>query len=373
MNQRVLLGSVARIDARIVDPTLSQFKCLPHVSAENMAPVTGGLMDVRSAADDGMESGKYLFDAGDVLYSKLRPYLRKAAVVHFGGLCSADVYPLKCDESRLLPDYLRALLVSTDFTAFANEVSARSRMPKLNREQLFAYEFALPSVDFQRTTLMGVKAQLAEVETARKAAQVQLREVSNLAHAIIVHSVVRNPTETHSLGEVLNEVKQGIGKAWADFSVLGATRDGLAPAKEQPGKQAPKYKPVFPGTVFYNPMRIMIGSIALVDDDDTPGITSPDYVVLQGKPGKVDSRWFYYWLRSPLGAQCITSLARGAVRERMLFNRLAEGGIQLPEFSAQVEASLALKELKPVRQAIETTLAEIDLLPQKILAQAFEN
>jgi len=29
----------------------------------------------------------------------------------------------------------------------------------------------------------------------------------------------------------------------------------------------------------------MIGSIAFVDDDDEPGITSPDYVALRGKAG----------------------------------------------------------------------------------------
>lgn len=57
------------------------------------------------------------------------------------------------------------------------------------------------------------------------------------------------------------------------------TRSGLAPARERPGKHAERYKPVTAGTVFYNPMRILIGSIAFVDDDDEPGITSPDYVV----------------------------------------------------------------------------------------------
>ena len=73
-----------------------------------------------------------------------------------------------------------------------------------------------------------------------------------------------------------------------------------------------RYKPVRAGTVFYNLMRILIGSIAMVDDDDMPGITSPDYVALRGRAGLVDSRWFYYWLRSPHGAHCIASLARGA-------------------------------------------------------------
>ena len=171
---------------------------------------------------------------------------------------------------------------------------------------------------------------------------------------------------------MLDEVKQGIGKNWADYPVLGATRNGLAPAKEPPGKNPERYKPVFSGTVFYNPMRILIGSIALVDDDDIPGITSPDYVALQGKEGLVDSRWFYYWLRSPLGEQCILSLARGAVRERMLFNRLAEGEIELPSFTWQKDTSKALTRLKPMRRAIKAKLNDINLLPQKILAKAFE-
>src|SRR5262249_10446245 len=141
------------------------------------------------------------------------------------------------------------------------------------------------------------------------------------------------------LGEVLTEIKAGIGKDWARYPVLGATRDGVAPAKDPPGKQPERYKPVFPGTIFYNPMRILIGSIAYIDDGDTPGITSPDYVVFRGNEGRIDSRWFYYWLRSPLGHRCIVSLARGAVRERMLFARLARAEVELPDFKTQQKYS----------------------------------
>lgn len=241
----------------------------------------------------------------------------------------------------------------------------------LNGALLNTLEIPAPEIDQQRKIAAHLKAQLAEVETARQAAQVQFDEISRLANAIIFDSVQRHPVREYRLGEVLSEIKKGIGLSWADYPVLGATRDGLAPAREQPGKHAPKYKPVFPGTVFYNPMRILIGSIAMVDEDDSPGITSPDYVALKGVHGAVDSRWFYYWLRSPLGVQCINSLARGAVRERMLFNRLADGKIDLPEFKFQQKASAALKELKPLRAAVENKLREIDLMPQKILAKAF--
>jgi type I restriction enzyme S subunit len=243
----------------------------------------------------------------------------------------------------------------------------------LSGAQLNALEVPTPELGDQQRIAAKLKPQLAEVDAARIAAQVQLDESSRLADAIVMDSVRRSSTVRRSLGEVLNEVKQGIGSSWAKYPVHGATRDGLAPARERPGKHAPKYKPVFPGTVFYNPMRILIGSIAHVDDDDAPGITSPDYVALQGMASLVDSRWFYYWLRSPLGVRCISTLARGAVRERMLFSRLADGEIDLPPLSIQTTASAALKELKPLRVGIEMKLQELNRLPQCLLAQAFEN
>ena len=370
-SKEVTLGDISWIDARIVDPTLPENRDLPHVSGENIASVTGELLNVKSAADDGMTSGKYGFNAGDILYSKLRPYLQKVAIPEFDGLCSADIYPIKVDDSQVVPDYLRLVLVGKAFTEYAIEESARTRMPKLNREQLFGYRFLLPSKKAQCSVVSTVKNAALEVSTARMAARAQLSEMTALTDSIVFRSV-QNAASKLSLGAVLEEVKHGVGVDWASHPVLGATRDGLAPAKEPPGKQAHKYKPAVPGTVFYNPMRILIGSIAMVDEDDTPGITSPDYVVLRGKPGVVDSRWFYYWLRSPLGANCIQSLARGAVRERMLFNRLAEGEIALPSFADQQRASAALKELKPLKRALEARLAEINLLPQKILSAAFE-
>lgn len=244
--------------------------------------------------------------------------------------------------------------------------------PNISQTVIKNLELPLPSIENQHRIAARLKAQMDEVKKACKAAETQLSETTKLADSIIQDSINRTKTEKNRLGDVLKEVKAGIGENWADYPVLGATRKGLAPAKEPPGKNPQRYKPVYPGTIFYNPMRILIGSIAFVDDDDAPGITSPDYVALKGKENAVDSRWFYYWLRSPLGEQCINSQARGAVRERMLFNRLAEGEIELPEYAIQQTASKALAELKPMRRAIEQKRDEINLMPTKILFQAFE-
>lgn len=227
--------------------------------------------------------------------------------------------------------------------------------------------------DIQTEVVAALRGRLSLATEARNAAIKQEAELQRFTDAVIADSMKGAGVHKESLFSALDEVSAGIGSSWKKYPVLGATRAGLAPARERPGKHAERYKPVTAGTVFYNPMRILIGSIAFVDDDDEPGITSPDYVVLKGKPGVVDSRWFYYWLRSPLGKHCIQSLARGAVRERMLFNRLAEGEIELPNYDTQIKASKALAQIKPMRAAIKQQLADLELLPQKFLAQIFES
>jgi type I restriction enzyme S subunit len=227
--------------------------------------------------------------------------------------------------------------------------------------------------EIQLEVVSALREQLQLASTARRAVAMQDAEVQRLSDSIIIDSLKTAAVRNERLVDMLDEVTEGIGNHWQEYPVLGATRTGLAPAKERPGKNPGRYKPVNAGTVFYNPMRILIGSIAFADDDDEPGITSPDYVVLKGKPGIVDSRWFYYWLRSPWGQRCIQSLARGAVRERMLFNRLAEGEIDLPDYDTQVKASQALAQIKPMRVAVQKQLEELERMPQKLLAQVFGN
>jgi type I restriction enzyme S subunit len=138
------LGEICEITARQVDPKVPEFGALPHVNGENIEGGTCRLLYLRTAAEEGMTSGKYLFEPGDVLYSKLRPYLRKAVVVDFRGVCSADMYPIRVNRAVLDPHFAAWMLVTEEFTRYADGESRRARMPKLNREQLFAWQAPLP-------------------------------------------------------------------------------------------------------------------------------------------------------------------------------------------------------------------------------------
>jgi type I restriction enzyme, S subunit len=284
----------------------------------------------------------------------------------FNQACFA-IYP----NDTFDPDYLQLWLMG-EYRELRHLADGRGgSQANLNGSILEDLKVPWVERDVQAEVVDTLRGRLSLVTEARNAARQKAAELQRLADSIISDSLRCAGRRKERLFSAIDEVSAGIGSEWKKYPVLGATRAGLAPARERPGKHAERYKPVTSGTVFYNPMRILIGSIAFADDDDEPGITSPDYVVLKGKPGVVDSRWFYYWLRSPLGQRCIQSLARGAVRERMLFNRLAEGEVELPDYDTQVRASKALAQIKPMRAAMQKQIAELELLPQKLLAEIF--
>ncbi|TIX84128.1 MAG: hypothetical protein E5V27_07600 [Mesorhizobium sp.] len=328
-----------------------------------------GLVYISQTTHEEMQATEVI--PGDVLLNITGASIGRVCVAP-EELCPANVNQHVCIircKPEFDPNFISLFLSTPEFQKFIMDTQAGGTRQALTKSDI--EEFRIPDVGVfeQRKLAASILTNLKLIESAEAASQLQRRELAALANAIVSASCQHCSTRPIALGEVLDEVKDGIGGLWKSFPVLGATREGVAPAKERPGKHADRYKPVRAGTVFYNPMRILIGSIAFVDEDDEPGITSPDYVVLKGKKGVVDTRWFYYWLRSPLGERCIRSLARGAVRERMLFNRLAEGEIELPDYDTQVRASKALAQIKPMRAAVLKQVAELDLLPQKLLAQ----
>jgi type I restriction enzyme S subunit len=64
--------------------------------------------------------------------------------------------------------------------------------------------------------------------------------------------------------------------------------------------------------------------------------------------------------------------AKGAVRERMLFNRLADGEIELPDYKLQLKASESLKQLRQLKSTFTQGLKELELIPDKLLKQVFD-
>jgi type I restriction enzyme S subunit len=363
------LGDICKQDRNLIDPKSSIAGKLTYLSLEHIESNSGRILREPSEpiSDEG-RSTTYFFDNRHVLYGKLRPYLNKVALPDFEGRCTTELIPIL--PKSIDREFLAWILRRKETVDAAMQEKTGSRMPRANMDDLFALEIPLPPLAEQQRIAARLSEQMTSVAQARQAAEEQLGLLDDLINAYLRDSLA-NQTTKKLLAECFIEVKKGVGKTWHQYPVIGATRVGVAPAKEKVGKQPERYKLVEPGTILYNPMRINIGSIAVLDEGDQPGITSPDYVVFKSIEGIVHFRWFYYWLRSLYGEAFIKTLARGAVRERMLFNRLVNGEIELPSWEVQCQVAEKLKEIRALRQSLEAQLAEINQLPSALLRRAF--
>ncbi|PUE62533.1 hypothetical protein B9Z45_04240 [Limnohabitans sp. 2KL-17] len=138
------LSEIVRVASGQVDPTQPTYSGFPQIGSENIESNTGKLVNVKSAGEKGVISGNYLFDENDVLYSKIRPALNKAAAPDFSGICSADIYPIRSVNAAVLRSYLLYLLLSDKFLEHAIRSSARGKIPKINRDDLLGYATAIP-------------------------------------------------------------------------------------------------------------------------------------------------------------------------------------------------------------------------------------
>ena len=179
------LADVCDISAKLVDPREAEYLDLAHIGAGNIESKTGTVFDVKTARDEQLISGKFPFDESMVLYSKIRPYLMKVVRPDFNGVCSADIYPLAPKLGKISRDYLYHLLLTPAFTDYAITGSARAGMPKVNREHLFAYAFALPTLNEQQQTAELLDTLFAETERLAEIYERKLAALDELKKSLL--------------------------------------------------------------------------------------------------------------------------------------------------------------------------------------------
>lgn len=138
-----------RVQSGQVDPTDPHYADMTLIAPDHIESGTGRLSEATSAEEQGAISGKYLCPKGSVLYSKIRPSLRKVALFDGECLCSADMYAINPGPA-FDRHYLFYFLLTDAFTSYAELESMRVAMPKINREALGSFFLPVPDLEEQR-------------------------------------------------------------------------------------------------------------------------------------------------------------------------------------------------------------------------------
>ena len=89
------------------------------------------------------------FDEGNVLYSKLRPYLNKVVIPDGKGYATTELVPLRPNQKLLNLTFFSHLLRGDDFVTYANSISTGTKMPRMPLNDLRKFQCILPPMEKQ--------------------------------------------------------------------------------------------------------------------------------------------------------------------------------------------------------------------------------
>lgn len=176
---------IAEVKSNLVDP--SNYMDYPHIAPDNIEKKTGRLLDYHTVEEDGVKSGKHLFFAGQILYSKIRPYLSKVVIADFDGLCSADMYPVE-PKDNIDTRFLWYFMLSDDFLEQASTAGSRSVLPKINQKELGRIQMRVTELVEQHEIVRRLDTLLAAEATTKAAAEATLENITTLRQSILARA-----------------------------------------------------------------------------------------------------------------------------------------------------------------------------------------
>ena len=128
---------------------------------EDIEKGTGKVLKKKTKEEADSKSDKHSFKEGNVLYSKLRPYLNKCVVADQDGFCTSEI--LAFDFGKIYNRYAQIYLMSKFFVSYAMSDAYGVKMPRLGSKQGNAALFPLPPLSEQHRIVSQLESLLPKV------------------------------------------------------------------------------------------------------------------------------------------------------------------------------------------------------------------
>lgn len=323
-----------------------------RVDLEDVEAGTGRLVTDegtrRQRVGDGVR-----FAPGDVLFGKLRPYLRKSLLCTEVGTCSPELLVLQPKPEALDSRYLHYLVLSDHFARWAVAHSWGAKMPRTDFDSLRQFRVALPPVEEQERLADLLDQECGRIDTllaAKRRFADLLREKSD---ALRTDFALRGmdpdaatadsgmPTIGNIPAHWLVLQNKTVFREVADLSTSGTEElltvshiTGVTPRAEKDvnmfmAASLVGYKRCQPGDLVVNTMWAWMGALGVAKQE---GIVSPAYGVYRPSQERLVPQYCELLCRTP-----------GYVAEMTRYSK----GIWSSRLRLYPEAFLSLKTLLP--------------------------
>jgi type I restriction enzyme S subunit len=159
-----------------------------YIELEDLDQGTGRLLSVRSTAN--VESAVMKFYKNDVLFGKLRPYLRKYYLATFDGKCTGEILAFK--PEKIKSHFLLYFIASDGFIEICTAMSYGAKMPRVNYPKQFALlPVCLPSKVEQKSIAKYLDQRCGKLDAIIAIKQQQIQKLDALRQSIIYQAVTK--------------------------------------------------------------------------------------------------------------------------------------------------------------------------------------
>jgi len=165
----VKLGSIssyAQTKSKVTSKLIDQEQwCL---DLEDIEKETGKILTILKAKERQIKGDKNCFKKGDILYSKLRPYLKKILVAPDSGICSSEIVPFNTYFGTD-NNYLVYVLKSAYIDCIVNSASYGVKMPRAGTDTMINLLIPLPPLAEQKRIVAKIDELLPFIDKYEKA------------------------------------------------------------------------------------------------------------------------------------------------------------------------------------------------------------
>ena len=365
------------------------------VPMENVDEVMGAVATVSCEPFSKVKKGYTYFEDGDVIFAKITPCMQNGKHAVLSGLIdgfgfgSTEFHVIRPGE-EITSEWIHFSLrrketLNAAMKTFTGAVG-QQRVPESFLEEL---EIPLPHPDIQNRIVELIKMQLADAELARQASLSQLQDTRILRTRVLAEIFNRlDSVETKVLGDYAvttsgSTPSRGIKQYWepaeipwvktgeVNFSTINATEEAIS--KTALAECSLTLLP--PQTVLiamYGQGKTR-GQSAILNIEATANQAC--FAILPNDTWEPE--FLYYWLMASYQDLRNLSENRGGNQANLNGALLNALDIPAPDKTDQRlivhQVKTALSEIETMEQTSKTMLADIEQLPHRILAQAFES
>jgi type I restriction enzyme, S subunit len=208
-----------------------------YLGLEHLAQGLPMLVGRGNEAD--VKSSKNAFQSDDVLFGKLRPYLRKCVLMQEEGVCSTDILVFRATDT-VLPPYLCYLCHTDQFIGYAKATTSGVQHPRTSWNSLREFRLTLPPLDEQRRIARVLSTVQCAIEQQARLIDLTRELKSALMHKLFTEGVGKTSRVLETREVSLKQTEIGlVPESWNVVrlgELLSVTQYGLSVRGDSEGK-----------------------------------------------------------------------------------------------------------------------------------------